>query len=125
MNVIEFRLCDEDRARLDDIIKGLAALVPSGTMSDAAEATAGLAAEHPADAPITHLDPPAPATDPDPAPEEKPISLAEFQKAFTLRCAESPATKAKVRDLIHKYAESVSAIPENKRAEALAELAKL
>lgn len=122
MNVIEFRLCAEDRARLDDIIAGLAALVPSGTMSDAAEALTApvLPPEesHPADAPVAHLDPPA-------APAAKPISLAEFQKEFTTRAAESAAMKAKVRELIHKYADSVSAIPEDKRTAVLAELAAL
>ena len=119
MNVIEFRLCDEDRARLDEIIKGLAALVPSGATPGTAAPAADLAAEHPADAPTTHLEPPAPV------PEVKPISKAEFQKAIVLRCAESAETKQKVQALVHKYAESVSAIPENKRAEVLAELAKL
>jgi hypothetical protein len=126
MNVIEFRLCPEDRARLDDIIRGLAALVPAGTMSDAAEALT-----HPADAPTAHLEPPtdlpapAPAPDPVPAPAQKPISKGEFQKAIVTRCAESADTKKKVQALIHSYADSVSAIPEEKRAEVLAALAKI
>ena len=135
MNVIEFRLCDEDRARLDDIICGLAALLGgSGAMSDAAVAMAAQKNE-PAPAPVLPVegdaqfglvDTPTPFDEtPEPAPEAKPVSKAEFQKAIVLRCAESAATKAKVQDLVHKYAASVSAIPEEKRAEVLAELAKL
>lgn len=130
MNKIVFELCAEDRARLDDIIAGLAALVPSGAMPEAAEA---LAEKHPLDAPINHLEPPvaAPAArvpDPapvEPAPEVKPVPLGEFQKAIATRCAESVAVKEKVRALVHKYAPSVGEIPEGKRPEVLAALAKL
>ena len=119
MNKIVFELCAEDRARLDEIIAGLAKVAA--------------AAEHPADAPTTHLEPPvaAPAASQpepapvEPAPEVKPISLGEFQKAIVTRCAVSAAMKAKVQALVHKYAPSVSEIPEAKRAEVLAELAKL
>lgn len=128
MNVIEFRLCDEDRARLDDIIAGLAALVPSGAMSEAAVATAAALKGHPAegDAQFALVDTPTPFDEPPaPAPEAKPIPLPEFQKAIVTRCAESPAVKANVQALVHKYAPSVSEIPEAKRAEVLAELAKL
>ena len=134
MNVIEFRLCDEDRARLDDIIAGLAALVPPGAMSDAATAVLEVKTGKvppllplEGDAHLQPVDPPAPAPDPAPAPapEVKPVPLPEFQKAIVTRCAESPAMKAKVQALVHKYAESVSAIPEGKRAAVLAELAAL
>ena len=61
----------------------------------------------------------------EPAPEVKAVSLGEFQKAIVTRCAESPVMKAKVQALVHRYAASVSAIPEDKRSEVLAELAKL
>lgn len=135
MNVIEFRLCDEDRARLDDIICGLAALLGrGGVMSEAAEAVAAKkegavpALELPleGDAQFAPVDVPTPFDeDPAPAPEAKPVSKAEFQKAIVLRCAESPAMKGKVQELVHKYAASVSAIPEEKRAEVMAALAKL
>lgn len=89
--------------------------------------------EHPADASTAHLEPPvaAPAASQpepaavEPAPEVKPVSLGEFQKAIVTRCAESAAMKAKVQALVHKYAPSVSEIPEGKRSEVLAELAKL
>lgn len=125
MNKIVFELCAEDRARLDAIIAGLAAQAP-GSRSDAAEALA-----HPADASTVHLEPPTepPAPDPAPAPEVKPevkpVSLGEFQKAIVTRCAKSADTKKKVQALVHKYAPSVSEIPEDKRSEVLAELAKI
>lgn len=67
--------------------------------------------------------PAAPA--PAPAPAVKPVSLAEFQKAITLRCAESAETKAAVRGLVREYATSVSVIPEEKRSEFLAKLAAI
>lgn len=137
MNKIVFELCAEDRARLDDIIAGLAKVAAAAAAEVApliSEATALLAAaEHPADAPTAHLEPPvaAPAAgQPEPAavvpaPEVKPVSLGEFQKAIVTRCAESAGMKAKVQALVHKYAPSVSEIPEGKRSEVLDELAKL
>ena len=78
-----------------------------------------------------HLEPPveatalapAPAAPADPAAES--VSLAEFQKAITLRCAESAAMKGLVRGLVNEYASSVSAIPAEKRSEFLAKLAAL
>lgn len=53
------------------------------------------------------------------------VDLADFQKALTLRCAESEATKAKVRELLHEYAAAASQVPPEKRAEVLERLAKL
>lgn len=132
MNKIVIELCKEDRARLDAIIDGLAkvaapapveapALAPALRMEQAEDGTVKLVKpdDHPADAPITHLEPPAPA------PEVKPVSLGAFQKAIVTRCAESPTVKEKVQALVHKYAESVSAIPEDKRHEVLEALAKI
>jgi hypothetical protein len=55
----------------------------------------------------------------------KPVSLAEFQKAVTIACAKGPTQKAAAKEIINKYAASVSAVPENKRAEVMAELAKI
>lgn len=138
MNMIVIELCAEDRARLDDIIAGLAKVADAAAAEAApliSEATALLAAsaEHPADASTAHLEPPvaAPAASQpepaavEPAPEVKPVSLGEFQKAIVTRCAESAAMKSKVQTLVHKYAPSVSEIPEGKRADVLAELANL
>ena len=120
MNVIEFKLCAEDRARLDDIISGLAALVPG----EAAVATLEIKqAELPVEG-AAHLELPA-DPEPAPAPAVKPVSLAEFQKAITLRCAESAKTKEAVRALVNQYATSVSDIPEDKRSEVLAKLAEI
>ena len=59
------------------------------------------------------------------APAVKVPSLEEFQKALTLRCAESEETKAKVRALLHEYAPAASRVPEEKRAEVMERLAKL
>lgn len=137
MNKIVFELCAEDRARLDAIIaglQGLAPAVPKSVSFGPDGITVDLAAaEHPADASVAHLEPPvaAPAASQpepaavEPAPEVKPVSLGEFQKAIVTRCAESAGMKAKVQALVHKYAPSVSEIPEGKRSEVLAELAKL
>ena len=140
-NIIEFRLCDEDRARLDRIATALEGMPPRFTvgvdLANGPDSTAQLKSEEvliglPVEG-AAHLEPPvvapvAPATEPapvEPAPEVKPISLGEFQKAIVTRCAESPVMKAKVQALVHRYAASVSAIPEDKRSEVLAELAKL
>lgn len=113
MNTIVFELCAEDRARLDAIIAGLQAR-PAAPV----EVVDDFAASFP--------EPEAPAAaEPAPAPAAKPVSLAEFQKAITLRCAESAAVKKKVRELVNSFAPSVSEIPEEKRAEFLDLLARV
>ena len=120
--VIDFS--PEDRARLDAIIAGLDKLQPHcdscvdnvlHVVEDAIVPAAAAA---------------APAVDPDPAPFDtqpviEPPSLADFQKAVALRCAENPAVKPKVRELVNRYAGSVSEIPPEKRLEFLDLLAKL
>lgn len=58
-------------------------------------------------------------------PEVKPVSLAEFQKAVTLAVAKGSEAKSAVKSIINKYASSVSAVPEDKRAEVMAELEKI
>jgi hypothetical protein len=58
-------------------------------------------------------------------PEVKPVSLAEFQKAVTLAISQGAEAKQAAKDIINKYAASVSAVPEDKRAEVMAELAKI
>ena len=65
---------------------------------------------------------PAPA---EPAPEVKPVSYAEFQKAVTQAVAKGPKQKAAAKEIVNKYAKSVSEVPEDKRAEVMAELAKI
>lgn len=122
MNKIVIEFCAEDRQRIDELI-AFAGLIASEMKSRPAAVPGEILQfapdDHPADAPTTHLEPPAPA------PEVKPVSLGEFQKAIVTRCAESAAMKAKVQTLVHKYAPSVSEIPEGKRSEVLAELANL
>lgn len=87
--------------------------------------------DHPIDAPTAHLEPvdaPAPTPADEPAPVEptpEPVSFAEFQKAVTQAVAKGPKQKAAAKDIINKYAASVSAVPEDKRAEVMAELAKI
>lgn len=95
-------------------------------------------ASGPADAPVASPQAPivaeaSPNTHPvtadlpggDPTTAPAPPSLEEFQKALTLRCAESDATKAKVRALLNEYAAAASKVPPEKRAEVLERLAKL
>ena len=66
---------------------------------------------------------PAPVAEPEP--EVKPVSLAEFQKAVTLAVSKGAEAKKAAKDIINKYAASVSAVPEDKRAEVMAELANI
>lgn len=140
MNKIVIELAAEDRKRIDELIaaiglavgelhslgvpvcKELRAALPH-TIEQADDGTVKLVKnDHPADAPATHLEPPAVGQ---PAPDTKPVSLAEFQKAITMRCAESQKTKEAVRALVNQYASSVSDIPEDKRPEVLAALAAI
>lgn len=124
-NKIVIELAPEDRSLLEGLMGSvtlLASVIGSSlpvesraAVIDAAPAPA--VEEHPADAPATHFDPPAPAP--------VPVSLGEFQKALVTRCAESVETKQKVQALVHRYADSVSNVPEDKRSEVLAALAKI
>lgn len=57
--------------------------------------------------------------------EVKPVSLAEFQKAVTLAVSKGAEAKKAAKAIINKYAPSVSAVPEDKRAEVMAELEKI
>lgn len=129
MSSIVIELCAEDRARLDR----LAAALERDCSSCASTLVEGLQSlianlQAPASAPVTEPAPipdtpsPAPAPDQAPVPE---VSLAEFQKALTLRCSESPETKAKVRALLNQYAAAASAVPPEKRAEVLAKLKQI
>lgn len=141
MNVITIELCAEDRARLDRIAEALERHAPkcdacaSSVAEYVAKAVAPPAdrpenATETADAvtpPVAHpADEVAPweASDPAPAPEAE-VSLAEFHKQLSLRCAESDTVKAKARALIQEYAEAASKVPPEKRAEVLSRLAAL
>lgn len=122
MNKIVIELCEDDRQRLDMLFYRLGVLIerlpapaPIIEPPPPLPVTPDPAVEHPADATVSHFEPPAPA----------PISLGEFQKVIVTRCAESADTKEKVQALIHQYADSVSAVPEAKRAEVLAALKEI
>ena len=141
MNTITISLCKEDRQRLDEVIAFLgliagelksrgipvckeleAAAATLPAMTQAEDGTVKLVQpDHPVDAPTTHLEPPAA----DPAPEVKPVSFAEFQKAVTQAVVKGPKQKAAAKEIVNKYAPSVSEVPEDKRAEVMAELAKI
>ena len=131
MNTITIELCKEDRQRLDEVIAflGLIAgeLKSQPTPQQIPQEVPG--SDHPADAPATHLEPveePAPVAEPTPVETTPaPVSLAEFQKAVTQAVAKGPKQKAAAKEIINKYAASVSAVPEDKRAEVMAELAKI
>ncbi len=127
MNTITIELCKEDRQRLDEVIAFLGMIVAE-QKGQPLPAPLKEAIEHPVIETTAHLEPveetPA-APAPDPIPEVKPVSLAEFQKAVTMACAKGPKQKAAAKEIINKYAASVSAVPEDKRAEAMAELVKI
>lgn len=124
-NRIVIELHPEDRARLDAIIAGLDKLQPhcDSCVDNVLQVVEGAIA--PAAAPAEAPQPVTPTEAPAPAPAAEPPSLADFQKSVALRCAQAPAIKPKVRELVNRYAESVSEIPPEKRLEFLDLLAKL
>ena len=141
MSKIVIELSPEDRSLLEGLMGSVtllasvlgsnlpaesrAAVIAATEVPDFLTKALRLPEEHPVDA-IPPVDPPAPAPDPvADAPAPAPVSLGEFQKAIVTRCAESAATKQKVQALVHKYADSVSNIPEDKRSEVLAALAQI
>ena len=144
MNTINVtvQLCEEDRKLLEALIGSVTLLasaignaqtpdVQKKIIEDASEQQAATApvetVEFSFGLPVegaAHLEPVSIGEAP-PAPEVKPVSLGEFQKALVKRCAESATTKQKVQALVQKYADSVSNIPEEKRPEVLAALAKI
>lgn len=136
MNTITIELCKEDRKRLDDLTGAVTLLTsvlgsfqPPEIRTEIIQEATG--SDHPVDAPTAPWEPadaPAPAAAAEPAPVEptpEPVSFAEFQKAVTQAVAKGPKQKAAAREIINKYAASVSAVPEDKRAEVMAELAKI
>lgn len=136
MNTITIELCKEDRKRLDDLTGAVTLLTsvlgsfqPPEIRTEIIQEATG--SDHPVDAstaPWEPADAPAPAAAAEPAPVEptpEPVSFAEFQKAVTQAVAKGPKQKAAAREIINKYAASVSAVPEDRRAEVVAELAKI
>jgi hypothetical protein len=123
MNTITLELSKADRETLE----GLRAAI--NLLSTVIGNTQPKAVQEQIIAELTAESTPAPAAEPDPvaetAPEVKPISLAEFQKAVTLAVSKGDDAKKATKEIINKYAASVSAVPEDKRAEAMAELANI
>lgn len=128
MNHITIELCAEDRARLDRLAEALESKQPITVVQEPATPqvaeTHSTAEESPAVAPIIEEPTPEPVEEPKPV-EVKPVSLAEFQKAVAMTCAKGAAQKAAARELITKYAASVTAVPEDKRAEIMDAMAML
>ena len=131
MNTITIELCKEDRQRIDELIAFAGLIVgemksrPVATL-ETAEISVGLPVEGAAHLdPVVTEEPPAAAIDEPAAPEVTPVAFAEFQKAVTQAVAKGPKQKAAAKEIINKYAKSVSEVPEDKRAEVMAELAKI
>jgi predicted DNA-binding protein (UPF0251 family) len=147
MNTITIQLCEEDRSRIDSLIGSISLLTSVLGESLPKEERQGLIAqvsaeqtlvekareylkESPIEMPtaeVTAVDL-SQVTEPTPepaAPEVKPVSLAEFQKAVTMAVAKGAEAKKAAKAIINKYAESVSGVPEDKRAEVVAELANI
>lgn len=141
-NTITIQFCEEDRQRIDELISAAMLLaselksrpqirateeVASGSLTNLklpeisqkdleqlAEVDKAFKAAVESSAPIA-----------EPAPEVKPVSLSEFQKAVTLAVSKGPDAKKAVKALINEYADSVSAVPEDKRAEVMTKLANI
>ena len=128
-NTITIELSKEDRVLLEGLMGSITLLtsVLGETLSkeerqkviDAIEPPVAPAEETPD--PVEET--PAPVAES--APDVKPVSLAEFQKAVTLAVSKGAEAKKAAKDIINKYAASVSAVPEDKRAEVMAELANI
>lgn len=128
MNTITIEFCKEDRKLLEDLMSSVALLtsviggaLPKETQKEIiAKATEPNAPNEPAtEAPKEEAPAPAPAVEP------VVISLAEFQKAVTLAVSKGAEAKKTVKAIINKYATSVSGVPEDKRAEVIAELSNI
>lgn len=126
MNTISIELCAEDRARLDKLITGLAAIISQGVpcyggepkgLSNAVarEITAN---QHPVSEPFEEL------PQETPVPFEAPkVDRADIQrKVVELSAA---GKKAEVRAIVMAYADKVSGIPEDKLAEVYGLLREL
>lgn len=138
---ITVTLCEEDRKLLEGLMGSvtlLTSVIGNAQPKDVqekviAEVTAPLQeTEVSVGLPVegaAHLEPVTVEETPTPVAETteevKPVSLAEFQKAVTLAVSKSAEAKQAVKALINKYAASVSAVPEDKRAEVITELTKI
>ena len=109
MNTITIALCQEDRARLDKIIEALEQtrmmpveeVIPETEASDGGQEVMEAFKEKHAPEPVAEA--------------AKEVSLADIQKKVVELSA--AGKKAEVRDIITKYANRVSAIPDEHTAE--------
>lgn len=125
-NTITISLSKEDRVLLEGLM-GSVTLLASVLGNAQPKEVQEKVAEELAPAVVPAADPveetPAPVAES--TPDVKPVSLAEFQKAVTLAVSKGADAKKAAKDIINKYAASVSAVPEDKRAEVMAELANI
>lgn len=126
-NIIEFRLCDEDRARLDKIIEGLGSMRPNCTNcveSALAVMNENLKAapesEHPVDAVVPHADP-EPVVEPELPQYTKDDVLAKVQKL----AAPNNPKREQAKAIVKSYGAKVSDIPADKYAEVMSKLNEL
>lgn len=130
MNTITIELCAEDRARLDNILEALIgkncqACVNSVTKYVAAEVGQHIkpAEIHPVLDPFPDQAPEKPA-EPEPVKDSEPtVSAADVQRLVVELSA--AGKKDQVREIVTAYAARVSAIPEDKLAEAWERLTAL
>lgn len=136
MNNITIELCTEDRARIDALFQELVNVrrllagteqltpeeAPKTTILPKPEAPKAAEPVKPAEAPKAEAPKqatpePAPAPKTEAAPEAPEVTVAELQaKVVELVNA---GKKAETREIILKYAQNVSSIPAEKRAEVL------
>jgi hypothetical protein len=137
-NNITIEFSKEDRILLEDLMGSVTLLasvignaqpkevqekVIAETLVPAIKMPEEIPAADPVEENTTNAAEPAPVAE---TPEEvKPVSLAEFQKAVTLAVSKGADAKKAAKEIINKYAASVSAVPEDKRAEVMAELEKI
>ena len=115
MNTITIALCQEDRARLDKIIEAL-----EQTRMMSAEETIPEEPNEVQEVMEAFKEELAPEPVKEPA---KVVTLADIQKKVVELSA--AGKKAEVRDIITKYANRVSAIPDDKTAEVWNQLVGL
>lgn len=134
-NIIEFRLCDEDRARLDKIIEGLSNLTAPATVTMKVEAPAK-ETTIPQEAAETHTDEnvtPAEEVVPQPEPvEESPTQMKPLvthdmirQKVTQLMASGDPQKKDATRCIVKAYANNVTSLPQDKWPEIWEKLTAL
>lgn len=128
MNTITIELCAEDRARIDNLTRELAALrhtltsdqviavQPEPQTAETPEQPLPPVEEPKTEAPKPAAKPEKKAA-PEPAPAAQEVTVADIQaKVVELVNA---GKKTEAREIISKYSPNVSGIPEDKRAEVL------